>query len=93
MSALGGATVLGYAPSPLVVYGSTSQDGIWYSGDPHTLTQRDFGPKPFPNEVGNASPDFIFPVADAFRYAGNNVIDASADFGGRARVAGRRALA
>jgi hypothetical protein len=24
----------GYAPSPLVVYGATSQDGIWYSGDP-----------------------------------------------------------
>ena len=75
-----GATVLGFAPSPLAVYGSTSQDGIWYSGDPHTLSQRDFGLKPFPTQIGNGSPDFIFPVADPFVHAGNNVIDASQDF-------------
>ena len=61
------ATLLGFAPSPLVVYGSTSQDGIWYSGNPYQMTQRDFGSKPFPNSVGNGSPDFIFPVANAFR--------------------------
>src|SRR5204863_6418055 len=24
-------------PMPLVVYGDTSQDGVWYGGDPHTL--------------------------------------------------------
>ena len=36
---LTGATILGFAPSPLAVYGSTSQDGIWYSGDPHTLSR------------------------------------------------------
>ena len=74
------AQLLGFAPSPLVVYGSTSQDGIWYSGDPHTLSQRDFGSKPFPTQVGNGTPDFIFPVADPFKFAGNNVLDASADF-------------
>jgi hypothetical protein len=77
---LASATLYGFAPSPLVIYGSTSQDGIWYSGDPHTLTQRDFGSKPFPTQLGNGTPDFIFPVADPFKYAGNNVIDASADF-------------
>jgi len=75
-----GATLIGFAPSPLVVYGSTSQDGIWYSGDPHTMTQRDFGSKPFPTQLGNGTPDFILPVADTFKYAGNNFIDASADF-------------
>jgi hypothetical protein len=75
-----GATVLGFAPSPLVVFGSTSQDGLWYSGDPHTLSQRDVGLKPFPTQLGNGSPDFFFPVADPFVHAGNNVIDASADF-------------
>jgi hypothetical protein len=75
-----GAAVLGFAPSPLAIYGSTSQDGIWYSGNPFEMIQRDFGSKPFPNVIGNASPDFIFPVANSFRYAGNNVIDASADF-------------
>ena len=72
--------VLGFAPSPLAVYGGTSQDGIWYSGDPHTLSQRDFGLKPFPTQLGNGSPDFIFPVADPFVHNGNNFINASADF-------------
>ncbi len=71
-----GVSLIGFAPSPLVVYGSTSQDGIWYSGDPHTMTQRDFGSKPFPTQLGNGTPDFILPVADPFRTAGNNVIDA-----------------
>ncbi|HEY5224284.1 MAG TPA: hypothetical protein VIJ18_14705 [Microbacteriaceae bacterium] len=73
-------SVVGYAPSPLVVYGSTSQDGIWYSGDPHTQTSRVFGSKPFPNQVGNGTPQFVFPVANPFRHAGNNVIDARALF-------------
>src|SRR5258708_5470746 len=72
--------IIGWAPSPLAVYGGTSQDGIWYSGDTHTMTQRDFATKPFPTQLGNGTPDFIFPVADPFRFFGNNVIDASADF-------------
>src|SRR5260370_24799836 len=44
------------------------------------MTQRDFGTKPFPTQLGNGTPDFIFPVADPFRFFGNNMIDASADF-------------
>jgi Ca2+-binding RTX toxin-like protein len=72
--------VTGFAPSPLVIFGSTSQDGIWYSGNPSVDTQRDFGSKPYPIVLGNGSTDFIFPVADPFNYAGNNVINASADF-------------
>src|SRR5260370_7558956 len=44
------------------------------------MAQRDFGTKPFPTQLGNGTPDFIFPVADPFRFFGNNVIDASADF-------------
>jgi len=75
-----GMAVQGFSPSPLVVFGDTSQDGVWYSGDPHTMTQRDFGPKAFPTTIGNGTPDYIFPVADTFRYAGNDVIDASALF-------------
>src|SRR5207248_2937658 len=66
--------------SPLVVYGDTSQDGIWYSGFNDKLTQRVFGPKPFPHMVGNGTPIYIFPVANQYRFAGNDVIDASADF-------------
>ncbi len=75
-----GMSLQGFSPSPLVVFGDTSQDGVWYSGDPHTMTQRDFGPKPFPTTIGNGTPDFIFPVADPFRYAGNDYIDATALF-------------
>src|SRR5260370_988723 len=44
------------------------------------MTQRDFGSKPFPTQLGNGTPDFILPVADPFRFAGNNVLDGSADF-------------
>jgi hypothetical protein len=36
--------------SPLVVYGNTSQDGVWYSGDPTKLSLHDFGPKPMPRQ-------------------------------------------
>src|SRR5260370_30684370 len=72
--------IIGGAHSPLGVYGGTSQDGIWDSGDTHTMAQRDFGTKPFPTQLGNGTPDFIFPVDDPFRFFGNNVIDAGADF-------------
>jgi Ca2+-binding RTX toxin-like protein len=63
--------------SPLVVNGDTSQDGVWYSGDPTHQTVRNFGPKPTTEPVGN-SPDFYFPVAQGFELFGNDVIDASA---------------
>ena len=71
------ATLSGFASSPLVVYGGTSQDGVWYSGDTGVLSSRDFGSKPYPNTLGNGTPRFVFPVANPFRYFGNNVIDAS----------------
>ncbi len=77
-----GATLKGFATSPLVVFGSTSQDGVWYSGDPSVQSVRDFGSKPFPSTLGNGHPHFVFPVANAFRYFGNNVIDASGLYAG-----------
>ena len=33
--------------SPLVVYGDTSQDGVWYGGHPYDIKGYEFGPKPF----------------------------------------------
>jgi Ca2+-binding RTX toxin-like protein len=73
--------VVGGGPdSPLVIYGDTSQDGVWYSGHPGDVLGGDFGPKPF--DVFPAVPDederFEFPLADPFDFAGHDVIDASA---------------
>ena len=45
----------------------------------------DFGTKPFPNQIGNGTPNFFFPLANPFREAGNDVIDASALFAERRR--------
>ena len=73
--------------SPLVVYGDTSQDGVWYSGHPYDVLGADFGDKPFdpfpnlPNDQ-NESDTWIFPLANPYTYAGNDVIDASALFAG-----------
>jgi hypothetical protein len=33
--------------SPLVVYGDTSQDAVWYSGESFSVKGQEFGPKPF----------------------------------------------
>ena len=52
--------------SPLVIYGDTSQDGIWFSGDPTAQTGHLFGPKPTIQPVGNA-PNYVFPVAAPLR--------------------------
>ena len=80
---VGGDTIVvtgGAGPgSPLVVYGDTSQDGVWYSGDPNRLSLGDFGPKPFPTQLGS-TPRFIFPLAGRFDRAGNDVIDARSLF-------------
>jgi hypothetical protein len=73
-------TATGFAPSPLVVYGGTTQAGKWYSGNEYTMSGQTFGSKPFPNQVGNGSSVFVFPVAVQFAHAGNNVINASKDF-------------
>ncbi len=43
-------TAAGGPDSPLVVYGDTSQDGIWYGGDPTVISLQNFGPKPMPHE-------------------------------------------
>ncbi|MGB7962858.1 MAG: calcium-binding protein, partial [Propionicimonas sp.] len=81
---IGGDTITvtgGAGPnSPLVVYGDTSQDGLWYSGDPRVQSFRVFSGKPFPAEIGNGDSRFIFPVANPYVYAGHDVIDASALF-------------
>ncbi len=83
---IGGDTIIitgGAGPnSPLVVYGDTSQDGLWYSGDPRVQSVRSFGTKPFPAEIGNGDSRFIFPVGNPFTNAGNDVIDASTLFAG-----------
>ena len=72
--------VQGFAPSPLVIYGSTSQNGVWYSGEQGSPSGRRFESKPFPTQLGNGSPYFVFPVAEPFAHAGNNIINASEDF-------------
>ena len=74
-------SVNGGPNSPLVVYGDTSQDGVWYAGHPYDTKGYDFGPKPFDPftnlPVGeNEDADWIFPLADPYDYAGNDVIDA-----------------
>ena len=76
--------VLGGPNSPLVIYGDTSQDGVWYSGDPQDVDGVDFGTKPFDPFYGipDEDEDFIFPVANGFDHAGNDVIDASGMFAG-----------
>ena len=71
--------------SPLVIYGDTSQDGIWYSGRPSDRLGLEFGEKPFdpfPNlpDAENEDDEWIFPLANPFDYHGNDIIDASALF-------------
>ena len=71
--------------SPLVVYGDTSQDGVWYSGHPSDVLGYEFGEKPFnpfPTlpDGDNEDDEWVFPLANPYTYAGNDVIDASALF-------------
>ena len=56
--------------SPLVIYGDTSQDGLWCSGDPTRPSARSFGKR--------GSTDFRYPLAKPFDRSGNDLIDASA---------------
>ena len=79
--------VLGGPNSPLVLYGDTSQDGLWYGGDPATVDGHEFGDKPFNPFVfvpdgENEDDEWMFPLGNPFRLAGNDVIDASALFAG-----------
>ena len=67
--------------SPLVVYGDTSQDGVWYGGQPDDVLGYEFGPKPFDPftkipDAENEDDEWVFPLANPYAYAGNDVIDA-----------------
>ena len=68
--------------SPLVVYGDTSQDGVWYGGVPYDIKGYEFGPKPFDPfrnvpDPQNEDDEWVFPLANPYDFAGNDVIDAS----------------
>ena len=71
--------------SPLVVYGDTSQDAVWYSGEPFSVKGQEFGPKPFDPfwkvpESQNEDDEWLMPVADPYDFFGNDIIDASGLF-------------
>ena len=62
---IGGDTITitgGAGPgSPLVVYGDTSQDGLWYSGDPRIQSIRDFGTKAVPERDRQRHSELLLP--------------------------------
>ncbi len=71
--------------SPLVVYGDTTQDGIWYSGEPSDKLGMEFGPKPFDPfthipDGENEDDEWIFGLANPYDHNGNDIIDASGLF-------------
>src|SRR5262249_30335090 len=90
---VGGDTIVvtgGAGPnSPLVVYGDTSQDGVWYGGHTDDVLGAEFGEKPFDPftnlpDAQNEDDEWVFPLADPFLYHGNDVLDARALFAGAA---------
>ena len=67
--------------SPLVVYGDTSQDGVWYGGHPYDVSGYEFGaeavrPVHEDPDAENEDDEWVFPLANPYDYAGNDVIDA-----------------
>jgi hypothetical protein len=65
--------------SPLVLYGDTSQDGTWYAGRNHHVLGSHFGQKPFDAFASlpaftNEDADWIMPIADLYKRAGNDTI-------------------
>jgi hypothetical protein len=71
--------------SPLVVYGDTSQDGVWYSGTPGDNLGMEFGPKPFDPfthipDGENEDDEWVFGLANPYDHSGNDIIDASGLF-------------
>ena len=79
-------TTIAGPDSPLVVYGDTSQDGVWYSGEPFSVRGHEFGPKPYDPfwripESENEDDEWLFPVANPFWFHGDDVIDASGLYG------------
>ena len=80
-----GTDALAGPGSPLVVYGDTSQDGVWYGGHGYDVKGYEFGPKPYDPfwkipDGENEDDEWIFPLADPYDFAGNDVIDASGLF-------------
>ena len=71
--------------SPLVIYGDTSQDGMWYAGESNSNYGLEFGDKPFdpfpdlPNDE-NEDDTWVMALATPFDLHGNDIIDASALF-------------
>jgi Ca2+-binding RTX toxin-like protein len=76
--------------SPLVLYGDTSQDGARHAGRAHHHLGSHFGPKPFDAlpqlpAGGNEDADWILPIGNLYKCAGNDTIIANtmfADLGG-----------
>ena len=57
--------------SPLVVYGDTSQDGVWYGGHPYDVLGHEFGDKPFDPFTNlpdgeNEDDEWVFPLANPY---------------------------
>jgi hypothetical protein len=73
--------------SPLVIYGDTSQDGMWFSGHSYDVLGLELGEKPFDPfpqlpDGENEDDEWVFPLANPYDLAGNDVIDASLLFAG-----------
>ncbi|UWQ93699.1 hypothetical protein K3727_21740 (plasmid) [Rhodobacteraceae bacterium M382] len=68
----------GGSESLLVIYGDTSQDGVFYSGEGDDNVGRNFGEKPFPPftnaELADIRSSFVMPLADPFLIAGQDEI-------------------
>lgn len=67
--------------SPLVIYGDTSQDGVWYGGFAQDIRGYDFGARPFDPfpllpAASKEEANWIMPLANGYRTGGNDVIDA-----------------
>ena len=77
-----GRAVLAGPNSPLVVYGDTSQDGVWYSGHPDDVARlrvrrRSRSTRSRTSRTPRTrTTSGCFPLANPYDYAGNDVIDA-----------------
>ncbi|MCE8556437.1 calcium-binding protein [Ruegeria pomeroyi] len=76
----------GGSESLLVIYGDTSQDGLFYSGSGEDSDGHNFGERPFPPFTTEALADirssFIMPLADPFLIAGKDQILVFAELAG-----------
>ncbi|HCE72074.1 MAG TPA: type I secretion protein, partial [Ruegeria sp.] len=76
----------GGSESLLVIYGDTSQDGLFYSGSGENNNGHNFGERPFPPFTSEALADirasFVMPLADPFLIAGKDEILVFAELAG-----------